>query len=89
MLELLLAASAVAGVSASVESTDLHDLGEIPVVIVEGRRSANNWEMPELDYDEPAICPALVESELPGFGTMRIRRSCASDRSEEWRLFQY
>jgi hypothetical protein len=58
-------------------------------IVVEGHRSAQDWKLPKLDYDGPETCPAFVEREIPGFGAVRIRKSCAGDQAEEWRLFQY
>ena len=87
MIELLIAAAALADAtsSSSIGPSD----AETETVVVEGRRSARDWELPKLNYDEPADCPAFVESKIPDFGTLRVRKSCATDRTEEWRLFQY
>ena len=84
MMTLLIAAAAMAETaSASLRAEP------VDTIVVEGRRSASDWEMPKLKYDEPESCPALIETEIPGFGTMRLRGSCASDRTEEWRPFHY
>jgi hypothetical protein len=89
MVELLLVALAMAEVTAGAGPTDPVDGDDIPVIVVEGRRSAHDWDLPKLEYGEPASCPALVETDIPGFGAVRIRKRCASDGTEEWRLFQY
>jgi hypothetical protein len=86
MMTLLIAAAALAETTSI--STGPAGSTEIDTIVVEGRRSGN-WEMPKLEYDEPASCPALVETEIPGFGVMRIRQRCASDQTEEWRPFHY
>jgi hypothetical protein len=88
MMTLLIAAAAVAG-SADVSATTGQADWDLETIVVEGRRSERQWTLPKLEYDEPETCPAFVESEIPGFGLLRIRKSCATDRTEEWRLFQY
>ena len=84
MMTLLIAAAALADTSMNGPP----ETGEIDTIVVEGRRSGN-WQMPKLEYDEPASCPALVEAEIPGFGVMRLRQRYASDQTEEWRPFHY
>lgn len=88
MIALLIAAATLADTTGISSMNGSPDAGDVQEVVVEGRRSDRDWEMPKLEYDEPAICPAFVEAEIPGFGALRIRRSCATDRTEEWRLFQ-
>jgi hypothetical protein len=85
MMTLLIAAAALANTSMNGPP----ETGEIDTIVVEGRRSSGKWEMPKLEYDAPTGCPALVETEIRGFGVMRIRQRCASDQTEEWRPFHY
>lgn len=89
MMTFLIVATALAEASASSSMAGPPETDEGQSIVVEGRRRARNWEMPKLEYHERAGCPSVVETEFPGFGTVRIRRSCAADRTEEWRLFQY
>ncbi len=89
MMTFLIAAAAVAGTNDNSTMPGPTDDGVAETIVVEGRRSERDWEMPKLTYDVPEACPALVESEIPGFGVLRLRKSCATDRTEEWRLFQY
>ena len=89
MISLLIAAAALAETANVSTVTGAVDAGGIETIVVEGRRAERDWEMPNLEYDEPENCPAFVETEIPGFGSLRIRKSCASDRTEEWRLFQH
>jgi hypothetical protein len=86
MMTFLIAAAALADAtsSSSIGPSD----ADTEIVVVEGHRSAHDWELPKLEYDEPASCPAFVETEIPGFGVMRLRRRCVGDQTEEWRLFQ-
>ena len=88
MKRLLIAVSALAEATGMSAESGPAETGEIETILVEGRRSAGNWEMPDLQYDEPESCPAFVETEIPGFGVMRIRQRCASDQTEEWRPFR-
>ena len=89
MMSLLIAAAAVAGTSDMSTLSGPADDGAAETIVVEGRRSERDWELPKLTYDVPESCPALVETEIPGFGVLRLRKGCATDRTEEWRLFQY
>ena len=89
MMTFLIAAAAVAGTSDMSSVSGPADDGADETIVVEGRRSERDWEMPKLTYDVPEICLALVETEIPGFGILRVRKSCATDRTEEWRLFQH
>ena len=89
MMTLLFAAAALAGTTSSATMTGPAEGAETETIVVEGRSSEGDWVMPKLDYDEPASCPAFVETEIPGFGALRLRNSCAGDRPEEWRLFRY
>jgi hypothetical protein len=89
MMTFLIAAAAVVGTSDISAVSVPSDDGASETIVVEGRRSERTWEMPKLTYDVPDSCPALVETEIPGFGVLRLRKSCATDRTEEWRLFQY
>lgn len=85
MLAYLIAAAALADASSS-SSISLSDT-DMETIVVEGRRSGD-WVMPKLDYDEPASCPVLIETQIPGFGVMRIKKRCAGDQAEQWRLYQ-
>ena len=87
MMTLLIAAAALAETANG--SSLIGPADGIDTIVVEGRRSAEDWELPKLDYDDPDGCPAFVETEIPGFGALRIRKRCTGDQSEEWRLFQY
>jgi hypothetical protein len=89
MMTFLIAAVALAETTNSFSLIGPADEIEHDTIVVEGHRSAQDWQLPKLDYDEPDSCPAFVESEIPGFGVMRIRKRCAGDQTEEWRLFQY
>ena len=84
MMTLLIAAAAMAETSSVSQPAE-----PVDIIVVEGRRSGSAWELPKLKYDVPESCPAFLETEVPGFGTMRLRGSCASDRTEEWRPFHY
>ena len=89
MMTLLITAAALVGTTSTATMTGPAEGAETETIVVEGRPSEGDWVMPKLDYDEPASCPAFVETEIPGFGALRLRNSCAEDRTEEWRLFQY
>jgi len=89
MITIFIAAAALADTSGLASEAGPAADSNAETIVVEGRRSARSWDMPKLEYDEPASCPALVETEIPGFGVMRLRKRCAGDQAEEWRLFQY
>lgn len=89
MIAFLIAAAALADTAGISSTNGSAENAEVQEIIVEGARSERDWSLPKLQYDEPAVCPALVETEIPGFGALRIRKSCASDRTEEWRHFQH
>lgn len=92
MIELLIGAAAMAEApaGAAMIGPSNGDSQAEQLIVVEGHRSASSrWTLPKLEYDEPEICPALVETDLPGFGVLRLRKDCATDRTEEWRVFPY
>jgi len=86
MITLLMAAASLAGPPNS--QIVPADAGEGQAIIVKGRRSSRDWKMPKLSYAESPSCPAFIETEIPGFGVMRVRSRCSSD-PKEWRLYQY
>ena len=92
MTELMITAAALAGASTSttlIGPAADYDLRQGDIV-VEGRSGApHDWTMPALDYDEPDSCLAVIETQLPGFGTFSFGPDCSpqpSDRSGWWPL---
>ena len=89
MMTILIAAAVLAEVTTGSSMAGPAELGEVETIVVEGRRLDRDWAMPKLEYDVPENCPALLETEIPGFGALRIAKICAGDRTEEWRPSQH
>jgi hypothetical protein len=85
--ELMIAAAALTEASsASTLTGPGYDFGNDEIVVEAGHR-AQSWDLPDLDYDVPDSCLPLIETELPGFGTLSFGRDCKpapADQSGWW-----
>jgi hypothetical protein len=91
-IELVIAAAALAGASASMTLTGRaadYDLHENEIIVEARKGTLRDWTMPELDYSEPDSCLLMIERQIPGFGTFSLGPDCSpepSDRSGWWPL---